>query len=634
MSVYLRRWMIGMALTLWVATIVLVGCRDLRSGESGGAEGGTDQPAWYFWQFSQDKVAKAPAVLADGHEATVDFFIGTPLDPRGAGKAHRASSQAFLDKVDKHPETEILLRMTCWVCQDRPIQTAVLQYQASSHTSQTVHMAFTPLASMAAKTDKRMSFEVTIAGAYVNTVSADFAVEGAGVVSPATGVSHREVPRPAAEAVANQFQVADLELSAWSERSQVKLSFYAATAELRQELIKLGVPNVTRAANFTTDATQEGLFELAKRFHCQSTLWLRDSDDLPLRQAHCKSPSDALTSTGERFNSQDSDNLLKFIGSNGWTFYTVLFRPTDHDGVAMKYMRALDQLQATTGRRPVINVTVSDVYVPWPMLIGSPDSVEWLKFDKYWGTRFVVSERPVQAHPNLVRSIEGIRNESETAFVVYHDGPKAAAHSIGDRGTQLAGSVLQSSHIAQKPLMARSADGMYDLFKTRHTGLKLIVAYTHGVASSVDDPQKLLLHQDDDYVDAPDFFAKTAAMQGFETLFASKPFVLLNGCETGAVGASPQSEVSFVGAFLERGAAGVVATQAKVLQGSMYFYADNLLRMVLAGEPVSSAVTKTRLLLYYGSAPEDPTRWPRDPTGLLYSYHGLPDLAFRKSPNS
>jgi hypothetical protein len=141
-------------------------------------------------------------------------------------------------------------------------------------------------------------------------------------------------------------------------------------------------------------------------------------------------------------------------------------------------------------------------------------------------------------------------------------------------------------------------------------------------------PESLIFHSPDDIVDATELYIETGVIAGYEPLFPKRPFVLLNGCETGAVGYSQPSDVSFVRTFLARGASGVVATEAKVLQGSMYYFAGNLLSRMMRGRGAADAVTATRHFMYYGATPENEATWPRDPIGLFYSYHGVADLRF------
>jgi CHAT domain len=100
--------------------------------------------------------------------------------------------------------------------------------------------------------------------------------------------------------------------------------------------------------------------------------------------------------------------------------------------------------------------------------------------------------------------------------------------------------------------------------------------------------------------------------------FVGRPFVFLNGCETGTEGSRGTTELSLPGIFLKRGARGVVATEASIWDTFGYSFGEMFLRNLTAGNmDAGEAMLETRRAFLRDS---------NNPFGLLYSYYGNPSV--------
>jgi hypothetical protein len=106
--------------------------------------------------------------------------------------------------------------------------------------------------------------------------------------------------------------------------------------------------------------------------------------------------------------------------------------------------------------------------------------------------------------------------------------------------------------------------------------------------------------------------------------FAGRPFVFLNGCETGTQGARGTTDLSLPGIFLMRGARSVVATEAPVWDLFGYNFGALFLQKLVAGRDAGEAMMETRLEFLKES---------KNPLGLLYSYFGNPAVRLGRYGN-
>ena len=96
--------------------------------------------------------------------------------------------------------------------------------------------------------------------------------------------------------------------------------------------------------------------------------------------------------------------------------------------------------------------------------------------------------------------------------------------------------------------------------------------------------------------------------------FDGRPFVFLNGCETGTEGSEGTTGLSFPGVFIRSGARAAVVTEAIVWDSFAYYFGETFLRNISSGAmDAGEAMLHTRRQLLSDS---------NNPLGLLYSYYG------------
>jgi len=104
--------------------------------------------------------------------------------------------------------------------------------------------------------------------------------------------------------------------------------------------------------------------------------------------------------------------------------------------------------------------------------------------------------------------------------------------------------------------------------------------------------------------------------------FVQRPFIFLNGCETGTQGSRGTTELSLPGIFIAGGVPGVVATEAETSDGFGYDFAESFLNKLSdGGMDAGEAMLETRRELLRNS---------NNPFGLLYSYYGNAAVRFVK----
>jgi len=186
--------------------------------------------------------------------------------------------------------------------------------------------------------------------------------------------------------------------------------------------------------------------------------------------------------------------------------------------------------------------------------------------------------------------------------------------------------------IGDEVQVARSKQEFLERLKAGGSNLLLLWSFTHGHSGDTIDTfngktlvmsevgGQRLSFSETNFLAAQQLKTETIVQSG-NYYFSSRPFVFLNGCETGTQGARATTDHSLPGIFLIRGARGVVATEAPIWDLFGYAFGATFLEKLMTGVDAGVAMLETRREFMQEN---------RNPFGLLYSFYGNPAVRIAK----
>jgi hypothetical protein len=323
-------------------------------------------------------------------------------------------------------------------------------------------------------------------------------------------------------------------------------------------------------------------------------------------------------------SSTEAVEVTEELAKLGITLYQFVFDDGEDD--LRDLMARLDTFQLPD--RPLrVRIDTYGAYVPWQLVMapGQYDSA------RFWGMRYELAVSPAGSFSGPWPK----PTDPVTVFAAYR------GETSNDRVARLA--ALQAKGIQQRiapsqfQIVQRNSE-FATYFAQKAPTVRFIAAYVHASSGTVivsnpgesTEPTVVPLVARDALGERISF-APNDVVRPIDLLtlrnrdatrrrpfFTARPFVFLNGCETGTAGTHPTTDLSFPGVLTRLGAGAVLVTEAPVWDLFALHFGNAIIADVLSGDEVSAAVLEARKKFLTESF---------NPLGLLYSFYG--DFGFK-----
>lgn len=560
------------------------------------------------------------AEIVDGTPSTVSFFIGPPNSQNAIDDKNWTVAPKLLDDKSTVP---LIVRMTCTFCKDEMVQKQPITYFGSKRSSTAAIFKFIPQKAKVKDVTGvgQVDFQIT-----QNNIELDYIVVKVKVSQAATAfLAQQDSETPPAQAVS-------LRKPAWARDIDLTLSIRSGVGGRLEVSFASGTPEVSALLGgkqnladgtirwYRTGLNANQIATLEGNLYLQLSAAI--NNDLNLKSILSGSASAASEGvSAELLSDADQKRLVQLLASNGGTWYKKLFvAGAEADLTAlMTGLRSYSRAD-----RPVrMRIESQGIYLPWQMVIPPSDSVP--KAEEFWGFRYELSVDPTGI--DLPGGYLGP--------LQYGGGPLVFGQYRGAAPDDVVGRLaaeelkyLQNTFGVAGIISANSRDAFKSDLVDHRGDVRLVLTFTHGANGTIidsggqltqDAAGPKLIFAPNEYLPVSvigDLIAMTPADE--ISYFPGGPIVFLNGCETGTDGFYTTTNEDFPGTFLTMGSRGVIVTEAPIWTYFGYNFGRSLLQELKNGEPVTSAILKTRTL-YLQTA--------HNPLGLLYSYYGGADVA-------
>ena len=320
----------------------------------------------------------------------------------------------------------------------------------------------------------------------------------------------------------------------------------------------------------------------------------------------------------EAVNKQKTIDQMKLIGG---LIYQRLFKDDQELYQVIKTIEKL-QVQDRAVRVLIRTKGIAGVGIPWQLLHDPGE----MGVDDLWGLRFeIIVDSVTRPFAGRIVAGDGLGIGASALFGAYKYGQDDFYVSYA--AEQQAKHLREAMHLAQL-LPDQSGTEFQGHLKSERTKLTYVTVFVHGSNGTLIVEQNgsptvqdelagaRLLFAKDDPVSAYDLEALALGLVDKEAAFLERhPLVFLNACDTGTATISSTKRLTLPLAFLNLGAAGVIATEAPVFAPFALKFGNDLISQIAAGTEPAAALLKLRrsYLRDYGN-----------PSGLLYTYYGIP----------
>jgi hypothetical protein len=555
--------------------------------------------------------------LIDGKESKVEFFIG----PSSPGNAVDAGNRLVNPKIlnDKSNPT-LLVTMTCSFCKDIGVQKQYVRYSGMEQVSDMAIFKFIPLREKTVKEagSARLGFRITKDGVDLNNVF----------------VNVRVGPGPAApdEATISQPSMiessADLTRAPWSRDIDLRLSIRAGMGGLLEVSLDPGTPEIAALLQGRQKLPDGNLRWLKTGLMANAVPTLEGelylklvatvTNDLNLKAILTGStlPQEGISSV--LLTDADQQKLVELLATKGRTWYKELF-VTGADPKLMAMMESF-RTYSRSDRSVRVRIESQGIYLPW-QLLTAPTGLE-PKADDFWGFRYELSVDPTGL--SLPGRYLGPM-DYKAGPLIYGQYRGQAQDDVVARLSSDELTYLQNTLGIKGIVPANSRDAFQKGLKDHKADAQLVVTFTHGGNGTIIDSSGQitqdaaggkLIFAANEYLPVSEINDLQGSTVG--AFFTNAPVIFLNGCETGTAGFYATTNQDFAGTFLALGSRGIIVTEAPIWQYFGYNFGLSLLKEMKDGEPITSALLKTRKTYLLQA---------KNPLGLLYSYYGGADAA-------
>lgn len=285
---------------------------------------------------------------------------------------------------------------------------------------------------------------------------------------------------------------------------------------------------------------------------------------------------------------------------------------------AFKKLFCKDELQTLvrklTDSAKCIQIVSGDCIVPWE-LIYPEDPSDKIDVTKFWGFKHII-------HRVIPNSNTKFPHPTIPAGARPRMGLLAdrSLRSVADRELPYLERLRKEKKISLHKIEVLLPDAVHHLQELRKfhkffaNQFHIVHWACHAKHDSALGSQSYLRLSDSFHLTIKD-------LETLEIVLKEHPFVLLNACETGK--SNPYSTAQFARLFLNKGARGVLAAEAKLPDGFAAVFAEQLYHYLLKGLSLGESVYLART--DFLDEKKSPLKYS-NPSALLYSMYSPPSL--------
>jgi hypothetical protein len=546
--------------------------------------------------------------------------------------------------VQREDVLDLAVTMTCHVCTDTLPQTKSIRYVSAFGTSTVAVFDILPdLVQAEMRKATTVSFSIDGGGVEFDFLGVPVRIK----VERGTTDGRQRVDAECTPSLADPRELrSDLVMRVARANEALKISFAASDAELARRLAGHGVARQGNPQFFTTGArSPEVVTLMAGGTYSRLKVLIEQQPGVRERLPDVGPLDPRAQYIFDPVSEKEAVRTLYELGIN---MYDTLFYTGDPDLAAI-----LDIIERYGDEKRNLRVLIyaNATYLPWQLLHAKQPEGEAPDPAQFWGNKYILGVIPVDAERGCGRLPGAMQLPTENGVLYAHywqsppdpqrqqpgnamnPGQSTVAGDTVSRLGEMFGRVV-TDKLGGGVSIVRNKSDFKERLKASRRDLLILWSFTHGHSGDSFAPmagtpivtselagQRLDFSQSDSI---SSYEIKTATIDKTSPLFfAGRPFVFLNGCETGTQGARGTTDLSLPGVFLLRGARGVVATEAPVWDLFGYHFGALFLEKLATGMDAGDAMLETR---------RDFLRTSRNPFGLLYSYYGNP--AVRIAPSA
>jgi hypothetical protein len=577
----------------------------------------------------------APDLLLNKVRTRIYFSLGAPS--AGNLAENREISERLRTEIQQVGDFDLYVTMTCNVCVDTSSQRASVRFLHALGASTRVAFEIIP-------DIERVSRDVTPV--------ITFSIDGGGIEFDFLRLFVRIGPQGSTTSTSGTSSIlscvpnlsdpnerkSDLVITLGRADDRLTMSFVAFNPLLDALLRKVGAGTPAAPTVFNTGV--QSLATIAKTAgdtYVRLEQLVTDHPELrnALPEVGILSPRAQIA-----FDDKAKSTAIKALYDLGLDLYDTLFYLT----ADVRLRDILKTIEEFGDQHPNLRILIysRSTYLPWQLLHRPEPDEANPAAEQFWGFKYIIGVIPTDPDRDCGRlpGILTVEDDRSALYVHYWPDipPQGARGTANDDMVSKLGAMfgeVLSKQFGRILMAVRTKRDFLDVMKESHDNLRLVWSFTHGHSGSVFsliDGHRVALQRiegqrldlsESQFVSARDLkLATVPATKRF--YFEQRPFVFLNGCETGTQGIEGTSDQSLPGIFIARGARGVIATEASIWDLFGYNFSGVFLEKISASATAGEAILETRReFLIEGN----------NPLGLLYTFYGNPAVRLELRPS-
>lgn len=570
----------------------------------------------------------APLTLRAGASTTLIFHIGPEMIGSVLGTL---APEADLDTLVASQGNRLMVVLDCLVCADNANQVQTITYDVQARTSTRATFSFLPSAKKVEAEGGLGKLVVTVmtaSGIELDTISipvlvGDATEEARKSLRPPSKLAPSQVPDDATAAPDLILFIAE-----GGADGLLSVKLYPRDPALREKLTKELGRDIS-LETFTAGMQPEDVRQLVAR-HYGRLSQIAEQNNSKLRDIYGSTAQGAVTLTcngpGMVLCEDDSNQIFSTLHDIGFQLFDRLFAKA-RDPDLFKAMLVIGQYEKEDATPLRVRIHNSSAYLPWQLVNDArnlPAGGGEARAHGFWGFRYELGVRQVSAAisgpvPRLM--------PPPTARETIYGGWAGTGDETALRAQKIAD--FLSGHIGGSLPLRRSREEFLDSLGAAASYVRFLMVYTHGSSGSGASSDRLdrlggrlmfFKPQGNEALLPSDVDALSREWQSDldwaaqKPLFAGRPVVFLNACESGTGGLEPMTNNGFIAAFLRNGAGAVVVTESPIWIAFADSFGRDFLEGLLAGQmDIQRAMYEARWRHL---------RERHNPLGLMFALYG------------
>jgi hypothetical protein len=593
-----------------------------RGSQSGGGRG----PLVYNAIAEPD--GGMPDDLLHGVPTRIYFDLGPPNRRNMIGDPE--ISRELRQRLERESAVELAVTMTCYVCADTAPQTKSVRYVSSVRASSIATFSIVPdIVQAESRRGPSITFSIVGNGVEFDFVPVFARVKREGNETEGTPPLTRRLFTPCdPHTHPPQEPPSDLIIRLARTNEGLKISFAPTNPELARRLAANPILADDGSPNyFNTGARSPDVVTATAATTYSHLKALVDQQPSIRQQLPTVGSIDPRAQYA--FDPVSEREAVRTLYELGINMYDTLFYSGDRNLSGI-----LDVIEHYGDEHNNLRILIfaDTTYLPWQLLHAKQRDGELPDPAQFWGNKYILGVVPTDWERDCGKLPGAIAFTEDKAVLYAHywETPDSAQpngnNPTGDNRDAVSRLGERFEEVMSKTLgngvsVVRDKSDFKKRLKADHGDLIILWSFTHGHSGDTELAGQRLDFSQSEFISTYEIKTETIETL-FRPFFYARPFVFLNGCETGTQGARGTTDLSLPGIFLMRGARAVVATEAPIWDLFGYNFGALFLETLRQGKDAGEALLATRREFLMNS---------KNPLGLLYSYYGNPAVRIEHS---